>query len=149
MALVTLKTAATGAITDLAALTMHGDLERHTCRSWAGRTASSIKSNHWTFEPATVNGKPVPSAVIVPVVLTAHANDSLDSSSIPNGALHVVRVSPSEPPSAGNVPALENVEFRRMHPPRHSAAKLKAKQHGKVVPKVFVDARGNPKEATV
>ena len=102
----------------------------------------------WSFNPAQKDGKPVPSDEIVPIVF--------------KGAqpLNVLKVDgeldPIEVESAIAVAAAddysgptENVDFRRMHPPKYPLAAIKARQTGHIVLKMLVSAAGEPESAEV
>lgn len=102
----------------------------------------------WTFEPRIVDGNAVASDTTVSVAFSLDPKKPL---TVEPGVLDAIRVSPpladSEP--TVNLPFSENVEFRRMHPPRYPASALKAHEQGEVVLKVHVDAEGYPIEAAV
>jgi TonB family protein len=148
---VTLGLDATGAITGLNELTVHGNAPQALCRHWGTRTAAAIMAKPWTFEPATENGKPVASQAIIPLVFTAHSNDFFDSSTIPDGALDAIRISAMAASSSFSqgVAASEQVTYRKTVPPKYPAAAIQAHQQGKIILKVQIDAHGNPVSAKV
>lgn len=102
----------------------------------------------WTFDPRKVDDKAVASDTTVSVAFSLDPNKPL---TVEPGVLDAIRVSPPQAgrPTAADAPASENVEYRRMHPPKYPVSAIKAKEQGDVVLKVHVDAQGNPVEAAV
>jgi len=144
--IVTYRIDAGGSILDLLSLTLHGRAPQPVCSSLIGKAAASIMAKHWTFEPARAHGKPIASDVVVPIVFTAGPEDSFDGSAIPAGALDPIRVSGEQAPktSSIDVPGTEDTSYRKMYAPQYPPAALKARQQGRLVFKVLVDAHGMP-----
>jgi TonB family protein len=103
----------------------------------------------WTFNPSLHDGKPVASVEVIPIAFTLDPKSELH---LEGGTLDAIRVSlplAEAATPAESVPASENVEYRRMHPPHYPASAIKAHEQGEVTIKVLVDASGNPLEARV
>jgi TonB family protein len=103
---------------------------------------------NWTFNPARRNGEAVPSDAIVPVIFSD--TDAI-SDKLPDNALNaiLVRTMNYQARETGDKAPSENVEFRRMDPPRYPPQAIAAKQSGKIVLKVLVDNEGVPQSAEV
>ena len=103
---------------------------------------------NWTFNPARSNGEAVPGDALVPVIFSDV--DAL-SDEVPDNALNAIHVRTAnyKVGETEDKPPSENVEFRRMNPPRYPPAAIVAKQSGKIVLKVLVDATGVPQSAEV
>ena len=140
-----------GTITDMKALKFHGNVHQPMCAHWAEQGASSIMRAGWTFEPAKLDGKAVAGEAIVPLVFTARPNDFFDSSPIPTDALDAIRISaePAKSAAAQNSGASEHTTYRSTTAPVYPKAAIQAKQQGKIVLQVKVDAGGNPVSAKV
>lgn len=103
---------------------------------------------NWTFNPAHKNGEAISGDALVPVIFSD--TDKI-SDELPENALNAIHVrTPSYKVAATeDKPPSENVEFRRMKPPRYPPAAIAAKQSGKIVLKVLVDKTGVPQSAEV
>jgi len=102
----------------------------------------------WTFNPAQKDGKAVASDEIVPVVFKGSQplnvlsmGGQLDPIEI-ESTNAVLAVGNYEEPS-------ENVDYRKLHPPRYPLAALQAHQSGRITLKVLVSAAGEPESAEV
>ena len=149
---VTLGLDATGVITGRKGITTHGNINPMSmCLRWAEQTTASIMRAGWTFEPAKLDGKAVAGEAIVPLVFTAHPNDFFDASPIPTDALDAIRISaePAKSATAQNSGASEDTTYRSTTAPVYPIAAIQAKQQGKIVLQVKVDAVGNPVSAKV
>ena len=102
----------------------------------------------WTFNPAQKDGKPVPSDEIVPIVFMGA--QPLNVLKV-DGELDPIEVASTSPLRAADDYSgpSENVDFRRMHPPKYPLAAIKARQTGHIVLKVLVSAAGEPESAEV
>jgi len=106
----------------------------------------------WTFNPANVNGKPVESDEVVPIIF------ALDPKAPPKaerGTLDAIMIFPPEEKSAaapaepGTSGPTEIVSYRQTVYPHYPQSAIDAKQGGKIMLKVHIDERGNPVSATV
>jgi len=102
----------------------------------------------WTFNPAQKDGKPVPSDEIVPIVFIGA--QPLNVLKV-DGELDPIEVASTSPLQAADDYSgpSENVDFRRMHPPKYPLAAIKARQTGRIVLKVLVSSAGEPESAEV
>jgi TonB family protein len=102
----------------------------------------------WTFHPAQKGGKPVPSDEIVPIVFMGA--QPLNALKI-EGELDPIEVASTSPLQTADDYSgpSENVDFRKMHPPKYPLAAIKAKQTGHIVLKVLVSSTGEPESAEV
>lgn len=103
----------------------------------------------WTFNPLTVDGKSAASDTTVAVAFSLDPNKPLK---VEPGVLDAIRISPPQAandPAMTDTPASENVEYRRMKPPKYPVSAIKAHEQGRVVLKVHVDANGKPIEALI
>ena len=102
----------------------------------------------WTFNPAMKDGKPVPSDEIVPIVFIGA--QPLNALKV-DGELDPIEVTSTSPLQAADDYSgpSENIDFRRMHPPKYPLAAIKARQTGHIVLKVLVSSTGEPESAEV
>ncbi len=139
---ISVQIAADGRVTDTHVDSVHP----MAAKNLADAAMAAVKT--WTFNPAIADGRSVASKQVIPVAFTLDPEAALH---LEGGTLDAIRVSPPQDDAslAVDAPATENVEFRKIHPPKYPASAIKAQQQGKVVLKVHVDARGNPVEAKV
>jgi TonB family protein len=102
----------------------------------------------WTFNPAEKDGRAVASDEIVPVVFKGAQPLNVLSM---GGQLDPIEVASSNAVLANGDYAgpTENVDYRRLQPPRYPTAALQAHQTGRIVLKVLVSAAGEPESAEV
>jgi bla regulator protein BlaR1 len=103
----------------------------------------------WTFNPASIDGKPTASDEVVPIVFF------LDFDAVPRterGTLESIQVGPPEVEAVARaeyVSPTEVVEYRKNYPPKYPLAAIQARQQGKIVLKVHVGENGKPLSAEV
>ncbi len=102
----------------------------------------------WTFNPAEKDGRAVASDEIVPVVFKGAQPLNVLSM---GGQLDPIEIESTNAVLANGDYAgpTENVDYRRLQPPRYPTAALQAHQTGRIVLKVLVSAAGEPESAEV
>lgn len=102
----------------------------------------------WTFNPAQKDGKAAASDEIIPIVFSLNPNGIPKTS---GGTLDAIRVGPPAEPKAVMIDASpsEDVQYRKMFPPKYPAAAVAAKKSAKIEVKVLIDEHGVPQSAEI
>jgi TonB family protein len=109
--------------------------------------ASIAAVRTWTFNAASRNGKPFATDEIIPIAFILKSDTNMH---LEGGTLDAIRVSPPDADAqASDIPASEDVSYRKSTPPAYPVDAIKAHQEGKIVLKVHVDEHGDPESASV